>query len=142
MTRRQVAKMLAIPLGFGRLTAQTPPEIAELFGDLAAALSNGRAADFMRYFDASMPGYAELRTLVSALLEQAEVSSSIEFINVEQDQADYSVEVDWLLHLRARSPGEPIDRRRGKLKCRVTRKGRAWKIVSLSPVDFFRPPRY
>ncbi len=142
MTRRQVAAMLAIPLGFGRLTAQTPPKIAELFGDLAAALSDGRAADFMRHFDESMPGYAELRTLVSALLEQAEVSSSVEFINVEKNQSDYLVEVDWLLHLRARSPGEPIDRRRGKLKCHATRKGRAWKITSLSPVDFFRPPSY
>lgn len=104
----------------------------ELF---AIALHNRKAP-----IDPSMPGYGKLKSLVSALLEEAEVSSSVEILSDTGGEAKREVAVDWLLEVKSASLAGSFERRRREVKCTIERRKGRWMIVSLAPIEFFSPP--
>jgi hypothetical protein len=137
MTRRA---LLLVPFA-ARLRADSAQQVWDLFTSMASALSAGDASAFLNAFDAAMPGYEELRAGVTALLREAEVQSSIELVEEVGDDGSRSVEVDWMVHIVDRQDGAVAERRRERLKCRVEKSGKKWRIASLEPLAFFAPPR-
>jgi len=138
MTRRA---LLLVPFA-ARLRADSAQEVWDLFASMASALSAGNAIAFMNAFDPAMPGYEALRAGVTALLNEADVQSSIELVEEEGDDRSRSAELDWLVHIVDRDDNTVAERRQERVKCRVEKSGKKWRIAGLEPLQFFAPPRW
>jgi hypothetical protein len=116
------------------LCAQEPPkDVLEFFRTTAEALADKDASAFLGHFDRAMPGYDTLESEVRALLDRSEVTSTIEIISDQGDDAKRTLQLDWLLRVDQDLP------RRQIVKCTVERRGKQWKITALEPVGFFQP---
>ena len=152
MTRRGILFAIAgLPL-----LADDSSDVLELFTGVAAALSEANLIAFLRAFDRSMPGYEKLEADVSALLLQEaggvvetpegtpllqdEVQSSIDVLSDEKHDSERKVELDWFLQLVERQDTAAVTRRRERVRCRLTKMGKSWKIESLEPLAFLAPP--
>jgi len=120
--------------------ADTRQELIDVFGAMASALSEGNPAAFLRAIDASMPGYPRFAGAVKALAAQNDLSSSIEIGKQEGDGRVQTVELDWLLDIRGKEQSHVYVQRQTTVKCRLERRGRKWRIVSIEPASFFAPP--
>jgi hypothetical protein len=136
---------LAIPVAFllfaAALAADTHSDILDFFGTAAAALADVNIPKFMDAFDKDMPDYAKLKDAVAGLTNQAEVTSAIEPVKDDGDDAKRSVDLDWYMTVRSLMPDGPIVTRREVVHCELRKEGKRWKIVSIAPVDFFAPAR-
>lgn len=112
----------------------------EVVTGLAAALEHSHAEEFLALCDPAMPHYDELRVNVAALVAQMDAESGIDPVRNEGDDRTREVEVDWSLHLTGRAGFRRGVNRQSKVKLRVEKRGRRWKVVSLDPVAFFAPP--
>ena len=121
------------------LIADAHDDIIDLFASMAAALSEINVPQFMDAFDKAMPDYDKLKTNISALVNQAEISSSVEPLKDEGDDNKRTVELDWYLEIRSLLPDGPIVRRREVVRCELRKDKKRWKIVSLKPLEFFAP---
>jgi hypothetical protein len=90
------------------------------------------AGMFMSHLDKSFPNREQLRANLESLLSTAVVTSSIEFVKVQEGEAD----VDWYMLFRSRSDGTEIERRRKVINIHMNPKK---KITSMTPIDFFAP---
>jgi hypothetical protein len=138
MTRRT---LLLVPLA-ARLGADSAQQVWDLFESMASALSEANAIVFMNAFDPAMPGCEALRADVTALLREAEVQCSIDLVEEAGDDRSRAVELDWLLHIVDRQDGAVAERRQERVKCRVEKSGKKWRLASLDPLQFFAPPRF
>jgi hypothetical protein len=123
------------------LIADTPREIIAVFGAMAAALTDNNVTEFIGAFDKDMPGYGKLKTDVTALMNQANISSSVEPIKDEGDDVSHKMDLDWTLQIRSLYPDGPIVNRREVIHCELRKQGKHWKIVSLQPMEFFAPAK-
>lgn len=121
------------------LFADAESEINNLFGSLTDALAEVNAAGFMAAFDKNMPGYEQLKTDVEAIVNEGEVSSSVEPIKNEGTDTKRAVDLDWYLQIRSLEQDGPIVRRREVIHCELVKEKNRWKIVSLQPIEFFAP---
>ena len=112
-----------------------------LFGSLSAALTDWNVPAFMDGFDKDMPGYGDLKTQVTALVNQADVTSSIEPIEEQGDDTNYRIDLDWFLQVRSLLDNGPIVERRRIVHCQLRKDKKKWKIVSLQPIEFFAPAK-
>jgi hypothetical protein len=128
---------VATIIGCCLLAADTHSEIVEVFTSMAAALSDSNVSVFMNTCDKDMPGYGKLKSDITALLTQAGVSSSVEPIKDEGGDSTHSMDLDWLLQVRSQLPDGPIVNRRQIIHCELRKQGKHWKIVSITPMDFF-----
>lgn len=138
----KVARAL-VPLlliGFS-IQADTHDDVVDLFASMAAALSEINVPQFMDAFDKEMPDYNKLKIGVTALVNQAEVSSSVEPLKDEGDETIRTVELDWFLEIRSLLPDGPIVNRREVVQCELRREKKHWKIVALKPLEFFGPAK-
>ena len=109
---------------------------------MAAALTAVNAPQFMAAFDKNMSGYEKLKDQVDALVNQAEIASSVEPLKDDGDDAKRTVELDWYMEIRSVAQDGPIVRRREIVTCELRKQGKRWKIVSLKPVEFFAPAKF
>jgi hypothetical protein len=141
--RRVLAISAVVAIGFapGARAADPPQDVVLFFADLARALVDAHsdnprfpssAGTFLGYFDSKMPDYEELRHNVEDLVSRGDVESAIEFVTDEGDEHKRTLDLDWLLEIK-----DQPDRRK-ILKCTLEKRGKKWKITSLSPVDFFK----
>jgi len=137
IVRNAVLAGLALALLYG--DAQS--EVLDLLGSLTAALTEVNVEGFMAAFDKRMPDYDRLKTNVEALVNQADVASSIEPLKNEGDDSRRSVDLDWFLEVRSLLQDGPIVRRREVIHCELQKQGKRWKIVSLKPLEFFAPAK-
>ena len=129
-------------LTFSCLIADTHDEVVDVVTNLANALSTVNAPKFMDAIDKSMPDYDKLKNDVAALMNQSEVTSSIEMLQEEGDENRRTDDLDWYLEVRSLSPDGPIVRRREIIHCELVRKDKKhWKVASLKPLDFFTPAK-
>jgi hypothetical protein len=111
-----------------------PRDVEDLFRTAAEALADKDPAGFMGKFDPKMPGYATLRDEVVELLVRSEVGSSWEVVTYEGGEAPLrTLQLDWTLEIDGDQP------RRQILKFGIERQGKKWRIVSLEPIEFFKP---
>jgi len=121
--------------------ADTHDDVVDLLASMSGALSEINVPQFMEAFDKNMPDYDQLKAGVTALVNQADVSSSVEPLNDDGDDASRTVELDWYLEIRSLLPDGPIIRRREIVRCRLRKEKKRWKIVALKPVEFFAAPK-
>jgi hypothetical protein len=50
--------------------------------------------------------------------------------------------LDWLIHIVDRDDNTVAERRQERVKCRVEKSGKKWRIAGLEPLQFFAPPRW
>jgi len=108
---------------------------------MSGGLSAVNVAQFMDEFDPDMPGYEDLKANVAALVNQAEVTSSIEPVRESGDDSKMSVDLDWFLQARSLVEHGPIVERRQVVHCELRKIKKKWKIVSLKPLEFFAPAK-
>ena len=106
----------------------------EAIAPLVAALSEGDAVAFMRPIVSEFPDRRDLQNNVTALLQHADITSSVDFLKLESDL----YELDWYMQVRAKATGSIIERRRGVVRMRLSSRG---KLRTLEPVSFFAPPQ-
>ena len=131
--------LLAAPTAV--LLADPLREIYDLFGSMANSLAEGNAVEFLQAFDPKMSGYQELAANVQALVQQAEVHSTIEIIEDTGDARERAVQLDWLLQLVEKQSSANAVRREQTVKCRLVKPKRAWRVVSFEPIGFLAPPK-
>jgi hypothetical protein len=122
------------------LWADDAADVWDLLSHVAGALSEGNVVEFLKAFDHSMPGYSTLEANVTALVRDYQVGSSIEPITEEGNSRARTLDLDWFLELVEQEDNTNVTRRREKVRCRVAKMGKKWKIVSLEPLAFFAPP--
>jgi hypothetical protein len=115
-----------------------PPGIEDVLRTLSRALADQDPDSFLENFDRKMPDYEKLHDEIEQLLVNSDVASSIEIVSDEGNDQQRMLQLDWLLHVDMNEP------RRQIIKCKMERQGRKgkkgrWKIVSLEPVEFFKP---
>ena len=135
-------RVTALSCGIGilacaALAADTHDDVIDLFTSMAAALSEINIPQFMDAFDIDMPDYGNLKTGVTAMVRQADVTSSIEPLSDEGDDTKRTVDLDWYLEIKSVLPDGPVVRRREVVHCELRKEKKHWKIVALKPIEFF-----
>ena len=140
---RAIARKAVFLAGFVfvPLLADTHDDVIDLFASMAAALSEINVPQFMDAFDKDMLDYDRVRAAVAALVNQAEVASSVEPLKDEGDDSKRTVDLDWYLEIKSLLPDGPLVRRRQVVHCELRKEKKRWKIVSLKPIDFFAPAK-
>jgi hypothetical protein len=123
------------------LAADAHDEVIELFTSMAAALTAVDIPQFMGAFDKNIPEYGRLMTNVTALVNQADVASSITPLREDGDGQKRSIDLDWLLEVRSLEQNGPLVRRREVIHCELEKEKKHWKIISLKPLEFFEPAK-
>jgi hypothetical protein len=141
--------LLAIAAAFA--CADAHDDVIEVVTSMAGALTEVSGRDvgavrgnvplFMSAFSKDMPGYGTLENNVTALLKQAEISSSIQTVSEDGDDRARTIDLDWVLEVRSLEEDGPIVRRREVIHCQLRKEKKRWKIVLLKPIDFFAPPK-
>jgi len=134
-------RLLLLAFVASAVGADPRQEIYDLLGSMASGLSEGDAGQFLRAFDPSMKGYAELAANVRALVEQTDVLSAVELVEESGDEQHRNVTVDWLLQLGDKQNRAAAARRQQNIKCRLEKQKKRWRIVSIEPLEFFAPPK-
>ena len=133
--------LLACCFAFAPLRGDSSAEVINLVGSMTAALTEVDVPAFMEAFDKDMPGYDDLKNQVTALVNQAEVTSSVEPIQEGGDDTKRSIDLDWFLEVRSLENDGPIVQRRQVIHCELRKENKKWKIVSMKPLDFFAPAK-
>jgi hypothetical protein len=136
MTRRV---LLLVPLAACCRAADAAREVLDLIADLAASLSAGNVALFLKAFDPAMPGYAKLRENVTGLIAQGDVESLIDPLGDEGDDRLRVVQFQWTLLMHRGQAATSFMRREQVVKCSVEKQRGKWRIVELEPIEFFAP---
>jgi hypothetical protein len=131
--------------------ADAHDDVIEVFTSMADALTDvsgarlnqvrGNVAEFMAAFSKDMPDYDTVQNNVTALVNQGEVSSSIQPITEDGNDQAYKIDLDWLLQVRSLEQDGPLLRRREVVHCELRKEKKHWKIVALKPLDFFAPAK-
>ena len=122
-----------------------PRDVIDFFRSVAATLADSdrtasdaklglprHATEFLDHFDKSMPGYTEFSSQVENMVGAGEVATNIDFINTAGTSQKRTLDLDWVLHCEGQSP------RRAVIKCIIEKRGKRWKITSITPIEFFR----
>ena len=112
-----------------------PPEL-KVIADLANYLSQGNAPGAMEAFDKSIPNYETLSNNVFAMVNQADISCSIDPV----EQKGNVIEVDWFLKLNSKADEGPTERRQMTVRLTVEKVGKRWKIKGIDPPSILDPP--
>ncbi|HEY7387781.1 MAG TPA: hypothetical protein VH640_04690 [Bryobacteraceae bacterium] len=121
------------------LCADDAQDVWDLFTEMAAALSDAKAAEFMKAFARDMPNYEVLRTNVEALLASYELHCSIELLSEEGDAAGRTVALDWFLQIVEKQDTGGVTRRREQVHCRLIKRKKKWLITAFEPISLFKP---
>ena len=113
--------------------AQTPDGVIEVLRVAAESLAEQDTQRFFSLFDPEMEALPELRRQIALLVAREGAASTIDIASDTGDEDRREVRLNWLLRVGA-GPA-----RRGEVSCRLARREGRWKIIALSPVEFFRP---
>lgn len=148
--------VLSAALAAGAEPHAVPPELAERIGDLAAALADGNAGEFLHQFDKRMPGFEDFSSKVRALVDVAQLVSSVKPFSEVIRGSRHVIEADWSLQVIIRDrpagtgglspagtsghrPGETEERKQ-TVTLTLEKQGRRWRFVDIRPRSLFDPP--
>jgi hypothetical protein len=135
--RRQF--VIAVLASFASAHAAAHDQVIDLFAAMSAALSTLNPDGFIVHFDKDSPDRDHLANSIPALLSQGDVSSSIEFVSDDGDDAKRTVKLDWYLEIKAAAPVGPLIQRRKIVTCQIEKKNNKWLVETLSPLSLFDP---
>lgn len=115
--------------------------LSEITGNGAGGLAQGNVPKFMQAISKDMPNYDTLQNNITALVNQSEVSSSIQPVSEDGDDQARTINLDWSLEIRSLEQDGPVVRRREIVHCELRKEKKRWKIVALKPLDFFAPAK-
>jgi hypothetical protein len=131
--------------------ADAHDDVMDVLGKMAAGLTGennargaargGNVAEFMSGVSKDMPDYDTLKSNVTALVRDAEISSSIQPLTEDAQGETYNIDLDWLLQIRSLQQDGPLIRRRQVVHCVLRKEDKHWKVISLKPLDFFSAPK-
>ena len=116
-------------------------EVLDLFTNVAASLSAGNAPRFMAAFDPAMPGYAQLRDDVTALIAQGDIQSFIDPVENEGTETRRAVEWKWKLRIQRSQDATASEVREQNVKAQVEKRAGKWRITQFEPLSFFAPAK-
>lgn len=119
--------------------ADPAQDAAHVFTELAAALTAGNVPEFMAEFDPSTPGYDRIRTGVAGLAAQGETQSYLQVVKNEGDDRTRTLEVSWELRIRRSGDATPSARRQVQVVGKLALRGKHWRIVAFTPIDWLMP---
>lgn len=125
----------------GALRGDARQEVYDLIASMAGGLSEGNAQQFLRACDSRMPGYQKLANDVQALVEQADVQSSVDVLEDTGDDQHRAMQLDWLLQLTVKGAEGTLSRREQTIQCKLEKQKKKWRVVALEPEAFFAPPQ-
>jgi hypothetical protein len=138
------AALLCIAAAFA--CADAHDDVMDVLAKMAAALTqtnadgqaiSGNVAEFMSAVSKDMPDYDTLKNNVTALVNNAEISSSIEPLTEDAQADTYKIDLDWVLEIRSLERDGPLVRRREVVHCELRKEKKHWKLIALKPVSFF-----
>lgn len=134
--------LLWCALAAAALAADARTEITGELERMASGLSSANADTVLRPVADSLPGRAQLEENVRAMLRMAVVATTIEPREWKTEGARTVVTLDWFLEMRRGGDGSVLasQRRRQLVTTEWEKQGKRWKLVSLSPLEFFAPP--
>ncbi len=89
-----------------------------------------------------MPGYDELAANVQAMVEQADIHSSISALNDEGGDTGRTLTLNWELRLTRKGEEPRMQVREKAVIIRLTRIKEKWNVVFIEPLAFFAPPDF
>ena len=140
------AVLICIAAAFA--AADAHDDVIDVVTSMAGALSEtgdravtrtANVSKFMSVVSKDMPDRETLENNVTALVNNAEVSSSIEPLTEDGDEHARKIDLDWLLEIRSLEQDGPLVRRREIVHCELLKEKNHWKVVGLKPIDFFAP---
>ncbi|HUQ92687.1 MAG TPA: hypothetical protein VM120_13490 [Bryobacteraceae bacterium] len=132
-------RTLLLLLGAAALPADERQELTDWLGLLASRLAEENAEDFLRAFRKDTRALIE--TSVRAMIQAAEVSSTVDILAISGVEPRRELDLDWYLDLRPRAPATPNEKRRQRINLQIERVKKGWLIAGMAPMDFFGPPR-
>ncbi len=109
---------------------------------MTSALSNANPAGFMAPIDKNMTGYDTLRDYVSGMCDEAEVSSAVDPVKDEGDETKRYRRSRLDAASEEPATGGPSADREETIHVEFVKEKKKWKIVSISPIEFFKPDRF
>ena len=134
--------LLLLVAGASLALADPHSDIVNLLGNMAANLANDNPAGFMAGFDKTMPDYDKLRASIDALVAEAQITSEIEPVKDEGDDARRSVDLDWTMQIRSRVMAGPLVQREQIVRAEFVKEKKHWRIVAVRPLEFFAPAKF
>ena len=132
-----VRSALLVSIAAAFACADAHDDVMEVVTSMAGALTDVNVPKFMSAFSKDMPDYGTIENNVTALVKQADVSSSVQTVSEAGDDQARTIDLDWVLEVRSLEQDGPVVRRREVIHCQLRKEKKHWKIVSLKPLDFF-----
>ena len=132
-----VRSVLLVSIAAAFACADAHDDVIEVVTSMAGALTDVNVPKFMSAFSKDMPDYGTIENNVTALVKQADVSSSVQTVSEAGDDQARTIDLDWVLEVRSLEQDGPVVRRREVIHCQLRKEKKHWKIVSLKPLDFF-----
>ena len=131
--------LLALVLAVSPAIAQEKSATRTL-KDASRSLQADNAAAFLGYFEKkAWEEYVRLETNVVALISQNDLASSVQVVENREENDERVLRVDWLLQIRPLNGLGKVENRQQILSLRLAPSKKRWKIIALTPVEFFRP---
>jgi hypothetical protein len=135
LSRRLLVLML---LAAAALPAQESRAVRERLAHVASALSAGHPQEAMDAFDKSFENYSQLRDYFVGLTDAHSIVNEMEVTEEEIADREATLTVHWTLTLSDLTTGL-TESREQDLTVKLTMKKSDWRIVDLSPIEFFNP---
>ncbi|MES1258340.1 MAG: hypothetical protein ABUS51_07910 [Acidobacteriota bacterium] len=107
---------------------------------LASALSRNDAVAAAGVFDESMKDFATIESALEALAAQSDILCAVDVVSDREEGDFHSLDVDWYMELKSRTPSGPTERRRERVALRMRKIRGKWRITSFSPLRILAPP--
>jgi hypothetical protein len=111
----------------------------DTIADMAGSLAEAEPVAFFGAFSRHFPDREALFRNVRALEREFEIASTVEVLEIREENGEASLDLDWSLELRPRAGTGQLLRRRERLEVKMRREGRNWRVISLQPLAFFAP---
>ena len=136
MTRRVFAFLPVL------LLADEASDAWDVIAAIAAALAEENAPAFLKRIDPKMPGYSDLSTNITALVQQADVQSVITPLANVGDSSERTLQLDWELRLKPKGDTVRMVMREEAVTAQLQLQNKKWLITKFEPIAFFAPPQF
>lgn len=130
---------LALTLFLLPVQADRAQDVLSVINYVATALAADNAADAMTLFDKSYPNYVKLRNYLLGLTDSSDIVNEVDVADQQDSASRSNVTVEWTMTLTNKTTLLQTERRSGEIHVCLTLEHGKWKIVDLSPIDFFNP---
>jgi hypothetical protein len=120
------------------VAAQREKAIETQIARVGTALSSRNAEEAMIPFDKSFADYSRLNDYFAALTDAYSLTNEVDILDEEISDHEATVTVHWIMVLSDLHSGLS-ETREQDLTVKLSMKKSDWKIVSITPLEFFDP---